>query len=60
MEIFNPIKSALERRAALRGAMKAVDIYAASLPRQMRADMKRQIRDQHRETSRRDHLTVIK
>ncbi len=60
MEIFNPLSRALEQRAALKGAMRAVDVFAASLPRDMRADMKREIRDQHRETAKRDHLTVIK
>ncbi|MEK7551497.1 MAG: hypothetical protein AAB532_02765 [Patescibacteria group bacterium] len=60
MEILNPIKQRLEQRAALKGAMRAVDLYAASLPRDMKAQMKRDIRGQYQASKRRDHLRVIK
>ncbi len=60
MEFLKPVSNALTRRAALKTALKAVDVYCAFLPDEKRREMRAAIKDQHRIVTRREGFRIVR
>jgi len=60
MEFLKPVSNALTREAALRAALKAVDVYCASLPGEKRREMRAAIKNQHTIVIRREGFKTVR